>query len=494
MQAANPKKKIRFLVWAALVVLPIHIPSKAQSKAAQLPPAGFNRQFWLEDFQQLVSELDTHYADLDWAIRDRHMDLPKLRRTTQDKLLAATDTHSARVALEDFLDAFGDGHLSIEWPSENAAPVSTHTVPVEPLCSRLGYRPPNKKGIEFSMLPGFVTVPGDSSNELTGGILPLHNGSVGVIRIAYFNEHGFPEACENTIRGMGLTDTSACDGDCARAVALTTTNHLTEAVVRRAHQMQTLGATKLLVDLTHNDGGDDWNEAVARSLASVPLADERRNFIKYRSWTAKLERDLGSVQQDLSNNREPKTVLEYAADQLNEAIAQSKEPCDRSSAFETGAVACSLAGQGLFWSGVLPYAKPGSFPDLESRTVLFNPLQYQYSEGASKLPLWVSVDAHSWSSAERFAALLQDNHAATIVGELTGGAGCGFVDGGIPTTLSNSHARVSIPNCVGLRADSSNANDGVTPDVLVPWARRDTPFTRADKVRVALERSSAFVR
>ncbi len=492
MQAADLTKKIRFAVWAALAVLAIGISAEAQSSASQASPAAFDKQLWLTDFQELIAALDTHYADLDWAIRDRHMDLPNLRRTTQDKLLTATDSHTAQVALEEFLDAFGDGHLSIEWPRENAAQASTHTMPVSPLCSRLGYRTPNKKGIEFSALPSFVTVA--DSNELPGGIIPLHGGSVGVIRIANFNEHGFPEACENTIREMGLSDTSACDGNCARAVALATTNHLTEAIVRRAHQLQTLGATKLLVDLTHNDGGDDWNEAVARSLASVPLVDQRRGFIKYGSWTAKLERDLGSVQRDLDNNKEPKAVLKQAAAQLENAIAQSKQPCDRSSAFETGTVNCALVGQGLFWSGVLPYAKPGSFPDLESRTIIFNPLQYQYIEGANKLPLLVAVDAHSWSSAERFAALLQDNHAATIVGELTGGAGCGFVDGGIPTTLSHSHARVNIPNCVGLRADGSNANDGVIPDVLVPWARRDTSFTRVDKMRVALERSSVSVR
>ena len=127
-----------------------------------------------------------------------------------------------------------------------------------------------------------------------------------------------------------------------------------------------------------------------------------------------------------------------------------------------------------------------SFAELNSRTTLFSPLQYDYSESNHQLPLFVAVDAHSWSSAERFAALLQDNAAATIIGELTGGAGCGFVDGGIPTTLPHSRGQVAIPNCVGLRKDGSNANAGVIPDVLLPWAPRDTPFVRADKARIGL--------
>jgi C-terminal processing protease CtpA/Prc len=36
------------------------------------------------------------------------------------------------------------------------------------------------------------------------------------------------------------------------------------------------------------------------------------------------------------------------------------------------------------------------------------------------------------SAAEYFAAILKDNKAATIIGELTGGAGCGSTNGGIP--------------------------------------------------------------
>jgi C-terminal processing protease CtpA/Prc len=140
----------------------------------------------------------------------------------------------------------------------------------------------------------------------------------------------------------------------------------------------------------------------------------------------------------------------------------------------------------LFWGGVLPYAKPGSFASLESKTTLFEPLRYEYTENSDRLPLLVAVDRHSWSSAERFAALLQDNGAATIVGELTGGAGCGYTGRGIPTTLAHSGAQVKMPDCVGFRRDGSNANDGVTPDVLVPWAARDTPYTKANKLLLYL--------
>jgi hypothetical protein len=129
----------------------------------------------------------------------------------------------------------------------------------------------------------------------------------------------------------------------------------------------------------------------------------------------------------------PGTASEEAASRLRLAIARSKERCDRRRVFSDGKANCSLEVDDLlFWSGVLSYAKPGSFAGLKSQTTLFHPLRYAYTENTQRLPLLVVVDRRTWSSAERFASLLQDNAAATIVGELTGGAGCGFTNGGIP--------------------------------------------------------------
>jgi C-terminal processing protease CtpA/Prc len=132
--------------------------------------------------------------------------------------------------------------------------------------------------------------------------------------------------------------------------------------------------------------------------------------------------------------------------------------------------------------GILPYAEPRSFASLESKTTLFHPLRYAYTESSERLPLYVAVDGDTWSAAEYFAAVLQDNGAATIVGEVTGGAGCGYTNGGIPTTLKNSHAAVKMPDCVRLRKDGSNEVSGITPDVLVPWSKHDSAYLRAEKL------------
>jgi len=101
------------------------------------------------------------------------------------------------------------------------------------------------------------------------------------------------------------------------------------------------------------------------------------------------------------------------------------------------------------------------------------------------------VDRGTWSAAEYFAALLQDNHAATVIGELTGGAGCGYTDGGIPATLKNSGAQLKMPDCVRFRADGSNEVNGITPDILLPWSGHDSDFQRVSKLLAALESQKA---
>jgi hypothetical protein len=480
-------RNLLLLLSFASLALQVQVLKAQLSETSHKPEIKFDPQPWLDDLHELIAAMDSHYADLEWAIKDRHMDLPRLRQDTEQKLRDSPDNQAAQRIFEQFLDTFGDGHLSIKWPTGEVSELE----PPEPLCRRLGYRNPNKRGIAFSALPSFVDLPGEGSDLFPGGLLNLPQSKVGTIRISSFNEHGFPDACESVLRELHLDAGSACDHRCQNMIALQISNYLTAEIVKRARQLRSQGASALLIDLTHNDGGDDWNEAVARSLSPILLVDESRGFLKVPSWTTKLQNDLRAVEEDVERGAQPTGILTKAAARLRLAVAESEESCDRSRAFEDGSLNCSLiVKDGLFWSGALPYAKPGSLASLRSKTVLFNPLQFKYAESSNRLPLFVAVDAHSWSSAERFAALLQDNRAATIVGELTGGAGCGSVNGGIPTTLTHSHARVEMPNCVGIRKDGSNANDGVTPDILVPWAERDTPYVKAEKLVLVLKKAN----
>jgi hypothetical protein len=475
----------------AVCLLSLEAAVQAQTSPGPAPQAAhFDPQPWLDDFHELIVAMESHYADLDWAIHDRKMDLPKLRQETEDKLRQATDEQTAQRALRNFLDAFGDGHLEITWPKPAPASPDKNSSETKSFCGRLGYEAHPSPGIDLSLVPGYNVVEGDGSRDFHAGLLRLENGlKLGVLRISTFSEHGFPEDCEITVQEMKLPDDAQCDGDCKNKIERATADRLTAELVSLTQQFRKRGAAGVLVDITHNGGGSDWYEPAVRSLSSVPLTDAHQGFIKHEHWTTELESRLQQVEGDLKAGREPKPVIEKAAATLRNAIARSKESCDRSHAFADGKTDCTLEVDDLlYWSDVLPYAKPGSFSLLDSKTTLFHPLRYTYSDGANQLPLYVVVDRQTWSSAERFASLLQDNSAATIVGELTGGAGCGFTNDGIPTTLSHSHAQVKMPDCVGIRKDGSNGNDGVTPDQLVPWGAHESSYTKAIKLLTALEK------
>jgi C-terminal processing protease CtpA/Prc len=82
-----------------------------------------------------------------------------------------------------------------------------------------------------------------------------------------------------------------------------------------------------------------------------------------------------------------------------------------------------------------------------------------------KGPLIVLVDSETWSTAEQFTALLQDNGAAVVMETRTGGAGCGKPDGNNPITLTQSGATLDLPNCVRFRWNGSNEVGSIVPDV-----------------------------
>src|SRR5438105_11662123 len=251
------------------------------------------------------------------------MDLPKLREGTEARLRAATSEQEARAALQRFVDVFGDGHLTIEWPKPDAP---SATPPASWLCARLGYRRPSSPGVDFSQVAGFAPL---GAEPFPDGLLRLGRRTVGVLRIALVSEHSSPEVCEDVVREMRLDTSAPCDSTCA------------DPIDRR------------------REPSDRRNRP-----AGARAADARR--------------------------------------------------------------------------GLVAHAGPGAFAGLASRTTLFHPLLYAYRESADRLPLYVIVDRHTWSAAEYFAAILQDNRAAVVAGQLTGGAGCGHTDRGIPAVRANS--------------------------------------------------------
>ena len=120
-------------------------------------------------------------------------------------------------------------------------------------------------------------------------------------------------------------------------------------------------------------------------------------------------------------------------------------------------------------------------------------MKFNYPEGVWRGPLIVLVDGGTGSAAEQFAAVLQDNKVAIVMGSPTVGAGCGHTDGGTPTTLKNSGGVLELPDCARFRADGSNEVTGVQPDVLVGLRSGDGRHRQgirvSEKLSEAIERA-----
>ena len=77
---------------------------------------------WHEDFAQARRELARSYANLDWVVADRKIDLQALVERTEQGLATAKSDDEAVSVLKQFLDTFGDGHVRLVGPSAQWRP------------------------------------------------------------------------------------------------------------------------------------------------------------------------------------------------------------------------------------------------------------------------------------------------------------------------------------------------------------------------------------
>lgn len=450
----------------------------------------------LEDFEALKRELTSHYANLEWAVTGRRIDLRKLSDRISDGLREAETDAEARAAIEAFLASFGDGHLAVEWPDRTTAAGELGDAPRAPdasPCAARGFFPrPHDPGVAFHRLAEFRAVTTEDSKFFPIGRLRVRSGHhLGVLRIATFSEYDFPELCESLAARDGRGEGRSRDETEERRLAIAAADRLTEALARQIRTLRRSGIDGLLVDITGNGGGTTWLEPAMRSLTRVRVRGARLGFLRHPHWTKQLRARLATLEgAPAPPDAGGRARRIRAAAALRRAVEASESTCDRASLWENRAPGCSaIAEWPLFTTGVEPYARPGSLGDGPEAEILFSPSRYRYTEGVYDGPLYLLVDSGTASSAERFAAALGDQGAAVLVGQPTRGAGCGYTDGGIPTRLPHSRAVVKIPDCVQLRADGSNAVAGITPDVLVPWRDNDSQYLRAVRAAEAIRRA-----
>ncbi|MBN8502962.1 MAG: hypothetical protein J0L58_00670 [Burkholderiales bacterium] len=429
---------------------------------------------WLADHAQLKAAMAAGYANLDSLKAGRRLDLAAWDRRTLEALEQARSDREAKQALEALLQAFGDGHLRLLPPAPAALSVekARPTEPAPQSCSDLGYRKARMRAPALADLDAYTPLGSADDALFPAGVLRLDaERQLGVIRIAAFGEDAYLALCERQ-----LPAPKPCDRACATEVWKGVGRELSEALARQVAALQARQVAALLIDLTGNGGGTEWVETAARIVAGPQLASPRLGFVRHPHWVKRLETRLEALRADLERPdlAEPlRALLISAQTQVQAALNQARQPCDRSGIWQGEAACESLASAELFTTGHLAVRPSLDLQGLRSARSLFSPPYAPEPEIGFRGRLAVLVDRRTASAAEQFAAMLKDGAGALLLGERTLGAGCGYTAGGIQTVLSHSGLRLRMPDCARLRKDGSNEVLGVAPDLTLPAQRFD---------------------
>lgn len=443
---------------------------------------------WHEDFAQARRELARSYANLDWVVADRRIDLQALVERTEQGLATAKSDDEAVNVLKQFLDTFGDGHVRLVRPQRAAAadPAPTPTATDMKTCRDMGYQPMRRDGdaIDFGRTGQYEALANEDAAMLPAGLLKAGGKLLGVIRIDLFAEQAFPELCEREHSAP-----APCDSACQEELFSRVGKALTRALMRQVRALAAKNVDAIVVDITGNRGGTDWAEAAARVLTGPGLAAPRISFIKHPHWVKGIDNRLNDIDLDLKRTTigaAQRAWLLAARTELIKSRSLAAEPCEREAIWKNQRVCALLVPGRLYSTGLEARPRALDFGGYDAQWVHDNVARYEPNV-AWQGKLAILVDNRTASAAELFTATLKDNDRATLIGAPTRGLGCGYTDGGIPITLQHSGVQIEVPDCARLRANGENEVAGIEPDVLVPWRGNDSPYQRAARALAALE-------
>jgi hypothetical protein len=469
-------------------IIRVFLTTLAGPFIAAAAPA-FDARPWLSDLEQTRHVLLTKYANIEWAVEQREVDLPALFADIRTRLERAQSDEDARAAFDRLGRKIGDEHLDFVWPK--ATEVIATGEPDS--CTALGYDARSRGPLLAADVPGYVPLATPQSDEFPAGLLVVDGTKLGIIKIGVFMPQGFPDLCHAAIAARGVPADGSCDDACGDRVASWVSGRLTNDLAAQLRALEAAGATALVIDIAGNGGGTEWAEAVARMVTPIRLRSEELRFARGDHW-AKIFGD-GETSLRIFARRaagEDRKLLERLAGEVETRRKDALTPCDVTPLWQGALPSCSRLGKGFYGSGLLAGADPATLRGKPWATLLFSPMQFPYEEGVWRGPLIVLVDRNVGSAASEFTAVLQDNHAAIIMGAPAGG-GCGHTDGGTPTELTYINAVLEVPDCARFRTDGSNEVMGIEPDVLVGFVPADGPHLMArrllDKLPEALERA-----
>jgi Peptidase family S41 len=446
----------------------------------------FDTTAWIEDLHQIRSAMTEKYANFEWAVFERDIDLSGLFDKTEARLRSASSDQDAKAIIDRSLRAIGDGHLRVRWPTPApAAPASTSAAQAD-VCSNLGYDVIMRGQALGPYIPGYRALADTVAPEFPAGLVNSGATTIGVIRIGLFSPQGYPELCASTRDRLAIPSHSQCDQHCVDGLESAEYAAMSRDLALRIKELERLGSTILLIDITGNGGGSEWAEAAARIVAPLKLRSERRYGVRGAHWADYWE----LLAQELRRAEQPGSAadtqqLQSWMQQVEEAKAAASTPCSSAAFWSGHHPDCEWLAPAFYATGLLAQANATVLHKKSWGSLVFSPAQYDFEESVWRGPLLVLVDGGTGSAAGEFAAVLQDNKAAVIMGA-PAESGCGHTNGGTPTTLTNSHGILEVPDCVRVRLDGSNEMRGIDPDILVGFNTTDGMRRKGLRVARAL--------
>lgn len=461
------------------------------------PSAAFDRSVWQDDFAYLKKQLESRYANLAWfASPQSGVDARTLDRRATRALAAAADDADAKAAITDFINGFGDGHLSLMAAlapkDETPAPPKRdlHGADATTACAALGYA--STRSVPFSLpfesLPDFSMVSDGESKPFRAGIVTTPSSKIGVIRIKYFRQRDYPGVCES-VWSKAAQEGKTGDID---AVRDRIDDAWYAALADQLKQLRAANLDALIVDVGGNGGGNDAGEWTPRMFTDKPAHSARLLVTATPSMPGYLDEEIDGLRDASKGESGPgsELVAKSLADFEHRKQSLGDRACDLSYAWHEQRpwqpFGCSRLLDAGFASGAVDYLAPGTIADAKRAAAVYWPVKVDAYRGAWTGPAYVLTDGRSYSAAEMFTAVMRDNAIARTVGVKTGGAGCGFMHEDPPVDLPHSHLRVRVPSCVRLRADGSDEVAGIKPDLEIAPREGEDDRTRASRVIAAV--------
>jgi len=458
------------------------------------PALAYDRDAWLADYAKLKTAMEASYANLAWFGSPRGgVDLPALDRRTIAALEAAPDDDTARQAIRAFVASLHDGHFSELTTLEPAkagvepepAPADLRKADPAAGCAALGYA--NRSAMAFSApfesLDGFRLEADGLTTGFRAGVISIGGRAIGVVRIRSFQLKQHPDACERAWAAHPDLDKRGDAFDTAVADAWF------QALADQLARFRKEGVAIVLVDVGSNGGGNDSGDWMPRMLTAAKVSSARMMMSAAPVAQTYAQEEIDDAAKAVRMDPSPATrgladqVTAYFKDRI---AALPSRGCDMSWVWREqrpfDLTGCSRLIDMGHASGAFGYLDRAAWGERMAGAKLYWPATIEPWRGAWTGPTYALTSATSYSSAEMFAALVQDQKIAKTVGVRTGGDGCGFVEDTPPTVLPHSLLRLRMPNCVRLRADGGDEVAGVTPDIPVPNLEGESARARALKI------------